>query len=114
MADFDAQSIHPIVRAPVADVDPVNGASLGATFGEGRWQKVTVTIRELTAGTEPLITVKFSGSDLRWVVYDGDGFTPMFATYSQRTGNVFELLPNGGWHKAPERLWVGEAVEAAI
>lgn len=114
MADFAGQCLRPIHRAPVRAVDPAQGASLGATYEEARWKKVTVTARELTPGTEPTITLKLKDSGLRWVVYDAAGFAPMFSQYSTKAGNVFTILPNGGWWREPERLWVGEGVEAAI
>lgn len=85
-------------------LDPVNGASLGATREAARWAPISITLTVATGA--PLVFGHF-GSDpgIRHVIYDGAAFTPLFEDGSTMTRNgdvyTFTILPLGGWWDTP-------------
>lgn len=96
--------------------DPADGASLGATFDEGRWTPIVLAL-DPASDTPVLVWAKMSANAYAWqVVYQqGVGFAPLFDTSSTESvvDGVLRLsiLPLGGWTSAPE-LYVGLFAEA--
>ena len=111
IGQFNLDDVGMLVPMPfVHQVSPAPGGDLAADHDTARFTPVTFAVANIPAGHDVVITVKFSG----WfevVAYRGGVFTPMFDDESTRTGDVFSLLPRGGWPASVE-VWVGAAVEA--
>lgn len=116
-ADVSANDFgRPGPYAEIHGVSPASGASLGATFDNGRWTPIDLTVRKGSA-TLPLIWGKLSSDGFAWlVIHDGTDFAPLFATTSSVTPSgenlVYSILPLGGWTASPE-IYVGEFAEVS-